>query len=626
MNSPRPATSGLVGRVLARLDVYAASACIILAGLAVAAASYAGAWASTEIALSALAGSALYLVLRSRAAPHVSQEMGTAASPRLRVVLNIIFVLALATSLLLSHVSWPRPQAYFVLMSVAAAAAAAELFCPHGRFSVPLVLIKALLIAVTLRAGLAYEFPGYYGSDTWSHAVTIESWAKSAHLTRFTPIGETNYYVYPVFHLFAISTKILSALPTKGSMFMSATLYQVFSLLSVFVVVRHLAGERAGLLAALLASFASFLVTWGAFMIPNALGSGLFVVVLMLVLKRCADRRTIVLVLLIFMVLIGTHTVSSFATAVALAGMIAGVFLWRTAAKERNEKPKPHAALVVLFWASMLSYWMFRGIADQRRFFDNVLGWLFDALNTDVALRGVPYIASDSPLNRAFFLLVIGLAIIGALGWLSPRERNAARVAVLTAAASVATVIGVFPILNVLNLLPQRWLAFAFLLAVAPLACGVLALALRASTAGRRATTAAVLVFAVCFFSVNSATVNLRAPFYDVPGYYPYARSEMAAVDHFVRLDNELIVADHPFALEYFGKTYLRTPLAYLGARPGDIAVTSLTLPVYVVRSRVYDHLYLLETPENGNPYLPSGSLEHRVYANATTEAFIQPL
>jgi len=136
---------------------------------------------------------------------------------------------------------------------------------------------------------------------------------------------------------------------------------------------------------------------------------------------------------------------------------------------------------------------------------------------------------------------------------------------------------------------------------------------------------AAILVFAVCFFSVNSATVNLRAPFYDVPGYYPYARSEMTAIDRFAKPAG-LLVTDTPFANEYLGNTYLRTPLAYLGADPNDIAETSLTLPVYVVRSRVHDHLYLLETPENDDPYLPNGSLEHRVYATATTEAFIRPI
>jgi hypothetical protein len=216
--------------------------------------------------------------------------MGAQTAARLRLVLNVVFVLALAAALLLSHVCWHRPQAYFVLISVAAAAAAGELFCSRGKAAVSLMLVKALLIAMALRAGLAYELPGFYGTDTWSHAVVIESWAKSAHMARFTPIGETTYYAYPVFHLFAVCTKVLSALPIKDSMFLSATLYEVFSILSVFVAVRRLAGERAGLLAASIAGFASFLVVWGAFMIPNALGTALFAVILMLALRHGVDH------------------------------------------------------------------------------------------------------------------------------------------------------------------------------------------------------------------------------------------------------------------------------------------------------------------------------------------------
>ncbi len=624
MNRPASAPSALVRKALDRLDLYAALAGIIFGGLAAAVAACTGAFATTEILLSALAGSVLYLVFRSRGAPRMPREMSVETAARLRLVLNVVFVLALAASLLLSHVCWLRPQAYFVLMSVAAAAAAGELFCLRSRSSVSLVLIKALLIAVTLRAGLAYEFPGFYGSDTWEHAVVIESWAKGAHMTRFTPLGQTTYYAYPVFHLFAVSARILSALPVKESMFLSATLYQVFSILSVFVVVRRLAGERAGLLAALIAGFASFLVVWGAFMIPNALGTALFAVILMLALKSGGDHRSNVLLLLMCGVLITTHTISSFATAVSLAGMLVGALLWRAAARERSHEPASRATFVPLFWVGMLSYWMYAWFYYESPFFQNVFGWFQHALRTDVALAGVPYAASDAPLNRMFFLLLIGFAVVGALSWLSQRERNSVRTAVLGGAAAVAVTIVVFPMLGIGNLITGRWLAFAFLLAVGPMACGLLPMVRLASTALARASVTGVLVFGVCFFSVNNAGVNLSAPFSDVPGHYPYARSEMAAVDHCAQQDDQLVVTDRPFAQEYPRTTYPQMPLEFLGTHPDDIAATPSTPPVYLVRVRVYDHLYLLESSEDGTSYLPDGSREHRVYASSTTEAFIR--
>ncbi len=624
MNSSVSATSALARKALARLDLYAALAAIVFGGLAAGVAACAGAGATSEIALSALGGSVLYLVLRSRGARPTPREMGAQTAARLRLVLNVVFVLALAASLLLSHVCWPRPQAYFVLMSVAAAAAAGELFCSRGKVAVSLVLVKALLIAVTLRAGLAYEFPGFYGTDTWGHAVVIESWAGSAHMTRFTPIGETTYYAYPVFHLFAVLTKVLSALPVKDSMFLSATLYQVFSILSIFIIVRRLAGERAGLLAALIAGFASFLAVWGAFMIPNALGTALFAVILMLALRHGGDHRNKVLLLLMCGVLIATHTISSFATAVALTGMLVGTLLWRATAGERLHEPASRATFAPLFWVAMLSYWMYAWFYYESPFFRNVFGWFQHALRTDVALVGVPYAASGDSLNRMFFLLLIGFAVAGALRWLSQRERNSIRTAVLGGVAAIAVTIVVFPMLNIGNLLTGRWLAFAFLLAVGPMACGLLALARLAPSPLGRTSFAAVLMFGVCFFSVNNAGVNLSAPFSDVAGYYPYARSEMATVDHFAQPVDLLLIADRPFANEYPRTTYPQLPLDYLGTHPDDTAATPGAPPVYLVRVRVYDHLYLLETPENGAPYLPDGSREHRVYASSTTEAFMR--
>jgi hypothetical protein len=259
----------------------------------------------------------------------------------------------------------------------------------------------------------------------------------------------------------------------------------------------------------------------------------------------------------------------------------------------------------------------------ESPFFRNVFGWFQHALRTDLALAGVPYAASGGSLNRMFFLLLIGLAVVGALSWLSQRERNSMRTAVLGGAAVVAATIIVFPMLNIGNLITGRWLAFAFLLAVGPMACGLLALTRLSSTDVGRAPLCALLVFGVCFFSVNNAGVNLCAPFYDTPGYYPYARSEMATIDHFAQQDNRFLITDRPFAEEYPRTTYPQLPFEFLGTHPDDLAATPGAPPVYVVRVRVYDHLYLLEAPENGAPYLPDGSREHRVYANATTEAFV---
>jgi len=280
-------------------------------------------------------------------------------------------------------------------------------------------------------------------------------------------------------------------------------------------------------------------------------------------------------------------------------------------------------ATLTLFWVGMLSYWMYAWFYEQSHFFQNVFGWFQHALRTDVALAGVPYAASGGSLNRVFFLLLISFAVVGALGWLSQRERNSMRMAVLGSAAVVAATIVVFPLLNIGNLLTGRWLAFAFLLAVGPMACGLLALARQASTNAGRASLCAVLVFSACFFSVNNASVNLRAPFYDAPGYYPYFHSEMAAVDHFAQPD-DLLITDKPFASEYPRTTYPNMPLEFLGTQPGDIATAPGTPPVYLVRARLYDHLYLLEAPVDGTSYLPDGSREHRVYSNATTEAFIR--
>lgn len=112
-----------------------------------------------------------------------------------------------------------------------------------------MILFKILLVGIISSAGIYYEFDGIYRVDTLFHNGQTEISAERGHITQEAPRGYRNvYYSFPIFHLLAAETSILTSLDVHSSIFASVGFLFLFSVVFIFLFVVMLTHTLASLI------------------------------------------------------------------------------------------------------------------------------------------------------------------------------------------------------------------------------------------------------------------------------------------------------------------------------------------------------------------------------------------
>jgi len=160
------------------------------------------------------------------------------------------------------------------------------------------------------------------------------------------------------------------------------------------------------------------------------------------------------------------------------------------------------------------------------------------------------------------------------------------RQAWILAASCVAATMFAFTFFGIKNLIPQRWLAFNFILATPAIGT---ALATLLDTTGRLAAKTllmALLIFVWAWFSLNTNFINLDTPFYETNGRYPYTASEQAAVKHSLVVSNDILVLDRTLWGDY--PHYIAPTRASAPIEPNGTFLQGAGIAV--LREYAYDH------------------------------------
>lgn len=551
---------------------------------------YLRASATAEIGVAVVVGAALALGARARRREPASDQQKS--RPRLSNACSAATLALLAVCVVLGRSATVPPQSYFMLASVTAAVIALQtLVAPLPRHR-GLILAEIVLLAVLLRAVLLFSFPSLYGTDTWGHAGAIDDWREAGHILRTGPHGEGFYYSFPVTYLQTIAVQLVSSTDIRLSMFLAMSVPLVFVALVVFSIGRTLAGERAGLLAALSTSFSQFLVVWGAFTIPTVVGIVLFSCVMLQAAKREHDRGRTVVLLLLSCALVWTHTISAFVTAIALLVFAVGLYVTprlRPLASESSNSFVLVAAL--LFSALMLMRWLYAYYPDEP-FFERTFRPFWYALRMDATLVGSPFEPAPTMWNRLSFLMLIVFATWGAVAWLQPPHRTGARASWVAATVALAAAMFGFTFMGINSLIPQRWLAFAFVMTTPMVGMALLSQPDGGPMPTGRALLAVAVVGSWAWFSVNTNFVNLDTPFYTTNVRLPYTASEQAAANTALVLSESPILADKTMSDEYFAyaareKAVLPIVLPEHGIPPRSIAVVRDYARLHAVAAQV---------------------------------------
>ncbi len=483
-----------------RLDVIAGSIGAAT-GVIVIFLSYVWGMQQQDIGVAVLLASILYLVFRKRFLTS-SEELSPRSSRRVLFLTNIIFLITFTTSILLLKLNlYYRPPAYFILVSIAAASIALEiLYVSKENRSVWFILFKVIILSLSIRAGIFYEFPTLMGADTWFHSDFANFITSYGHVPSEELWDAGQYRNFPIFHILVASTKLVTAASLKDALFFSIGFTSVISTMFIYLIGKSIGGVKLGLFAMLIASLADMIIVRG---ITNITTGSLvlcwFMLILFLIFRQRFTSVAISLVIILLFIMILTHQLTVFATLVALIGLFIGKKLYEYFYKdEKKMQPavgtlEPVAGgrrglvkknssivnislnLVMVFTIAMLSYWMIviRGESGVT-FFDTMAMRIIRALSADVyfdpassvyaGLAGSYTILSNALYHFGYLILVF-LAAIGVLFWLSPKNVDKGKVGIILSILLLYVFTYGTPLTSMgQSVIPHRWLPFIYVL------------------------------------------------------------------------------------------------------------------------------------------------------------------
>ncbi|MFC2007790.1 hypothetical protein ACFLVB_04260 [Chloroflexota bacterium] len=532
-----------------RLDIIGGiGGCIGGAGLA--SIGYASGQTGTlEIGMAILVASAVYLLFRKRIAG--SSNPSLPGNKSLTLIIHIAFFATFAVSIYLMHSSLFRPPIYFFLTSICVAVVAVGVLSSSSKGQTWLLLFEILLIAFSLRFGLLYELPGFYGVDPWVHSLIVEDWLDVGHFSAQTDLRITKYAELPVMHLNIMATRIITLLDPKNSYYFSIGLFYITSILFVFLLGQSVVNTKTGLLAALFLSIDIFHIRFAAVLIPTSLGVVIFVAVVWLIFKGTSNLSHTLILIVMSVVLVFTHPITALVTAIALSLFLIADIMYKKLFKTGVDKMRIGVNFVIFFWVLAVTTWVYSSYSPL----ESMLPGIINTLSTEVELVGAAFEASETslgPLNRVGFLMLIGFIVIGSLSWLWQKSINNKRVAIIVSVFGLTIIMFFLPFVNVENLLTGRWLHYISILGVVAAAEGSMALFRLLSGTIMKSLAVMLILFIFSMFVINSVSVNTLTPFYgrdymQDPNRDSLFESELIAVETIAEIYDGQITTDGPY-------------------------------------------------------------------------------
>jgi hypothetical protein len=423
---------------------------------------------------------------------------------------------------------------------VAAASIILDIFCFNEEKNTHTFIALSKIIALSLitYAGIYYQFPGIYGVDPWLHSEWIKETVSLGHITQ----GEfiTNgYYLFPVFHLSAAMTQILTSLSTYSSVFASTGVFMAMSCLFVFLIARKLINTQAGLLAALIVPLIADFIERATSIIPMSLGFCFFLAILYLVF--CRDEKKSLrysgLIVILSVSLILTHTIAALVTLLSLMAVFAGIKWYKRISKPAMPYVAVSLSLITFLGVAMLLRWMQDSLWGSS-FFTWNLSYLAESLRTGSqfvlttfpAPTNIPY--AVSLLDQGGFLLLLAFGSIGALIYFHPRNRTGPRMALILVVAVLVALPYGFMLFNLENILPDRWFIFLYVPLAILAVQGLLGVSRLIRPGLGKLSLIMVAVLAIlCMMTTTNSMANDDSPFlYNGATRIGYTQSELTAI------------------------------------------------------------------------------------------------
>lgn len=563
-----------------------------------------------EVAIAAVCASALYLLVRNRF--NIFPTLCLNFSSRIIKILNVSFFLGIIFINYTFHTNLYRPSIYYILVTLCSALIVLDILYGKNKYYVFWTLFKILIITFTLRAGLFYEYPGFYGVDPWSHIFHVQLYKEIGYINSgLVELLQSNYP--PIFHIEILTSVLLTDLNLKHSFFFSAGFAYCTTVFFIFLYVKKIAGVEVGLLSSLFIAINQFHVAWGAWLIPTSIGVLMFSILLYLIHSKVNKIEYGILIILISITLVYMHTLSPLVISIAIFVYLISNHLFAHICSCNSSSKinfKITTYLVVILGTLTFSQFMYRTYSGGRTFLEFVLYPLSNTVSTDAGFAGgdiASYTASSYPLNRVSFLIIIAFTLFGSLFWLKRENQTPQRIGLIATAIALIFFSYGPALFNIENFIPGRWLVF-IMIVLAPISViGMYQVSLIPSKKRYQIFLLLLIIVLFTFFSINNNGVNPSTPFYGELSKDPfrsaYTYSELQAAVTITTINVGPIEAEpsylsqpslysQPFLyyqMEIFGADYTLNPQKYY--------VTDVPLKVV----RIYDITHQMETNKTTN-------------------------
>jgi len=214
-----------------------------------------------DIGLTIFSSSLIYLLIHNKLSKNSAPYFQLSTNEKL-LLNGLFFILLFSTLYIWWSQLYQRPFIYFVLISILVSIIAIEIFYMDESSSASHILIKILLLSVSFRVGLFYNYPSLMGYDAYTHAELAKFIVSSGFIPSIEISGK--YFYYPIFHIFISIIQIVSDLVIKDSIFNSIGMSSIFSTVFIYLVCMKInTGKRVALLSTLLLNFINFIIVRG---------------------------------------------------------------------------------------------------------------------------------------------------------------------------------------------------------------------------------------------------------------------------------------------------------------------------------------------------------------------------
>jgi hypothetical protein len=378
-------------------------------------------------------------------------------------ILHLSFVVLYCLSVIeLLRGLYIRSLLYFLILTAMSGQIALEILTSGERSERSLqgtVLPKILLLALNLQLGRYYSYPTIFGIDPFAHAFYVQHLIETGHI-----LTNTTYTTFPGAHLIVATVGLVAALSSlKLDLCVAIGFVSVIGLIVVSKTARLFVGVQGSLIATLLASLATFLVSTRVELDSQGLALVLFAYFFWMLMRSVIPRskRTLILLEVLFIVsIVITHALSSLILLVVLATTAVVLVVRRNYA----QPGLVHMAILgILFVAS---YWIF-----ASQLFDYSMNLMWETIKYATPL-GFPLhflSAKESDLAWSGTYVLYSLGIIGSLSFVSQRLRSTPRLALVSCVGVLlGTSYAFLVLLSSMAIIPERWYPFAMLMLVIP--------------------------------------------------------------------------------------------------------------------------------------------------------------